>query len=267
MSPHWHAGPLGAGPKDSGPEGIGAPASLAVPSTGARPPLTGAGVTARSQNTQSAFPMTPPITLLSGYRVLFVMATPHEFGPRLRARITPLITGVGPIEAALGTASALATLAALQTPPDLVVSLGSAGSARLDPCGLYQASSVAWRDMDATALGFERGVTPFLNLAATLALPLHLPGLPRATLSTGATVVSGPAYDSLAEDMVDMETYAVLRACMRHEIPLLALRGISDGRATLSGLHDWTAFLPIIDKKLAAAVTQLETALSNGLLR
>lgn len=210
--------------------------------------------------------MPPPLTRLAGKHVLFVMAAAQEFGPRLQARITPLITGVGPIEAAVATSRALADLATLGTPPDLVVSLGSAGSARLDHCGLYQATEVAWRDMDASALGFAPGVTPFLDLPAILPLPLRLPGLPGASLSTGADIVTGAAYDTIAQDMVDMETFAVLRACMTVPVPLIALRGISDGRVALTGLHDWTAYLHLIDEKLAEAVIRLEAALAAGLL-
>ena len=208
----------------------------------------------------------PPLTRLAGHDVLFVMAAPAEFGPHLQARITPLITGIGQIEAAIGTARALGRLAHGGTVPDLVVSLGSAGSARLDHCGLYQASHVAWRDIDASALGFERGTTPLLDLPAVLLLPLRLPGIPEATLSTGATVVSGSAYATIAQDMVDMETFAVLRACMGVDRPLMALRGISDGHAELTGLHDWTAYLHIIDEKLAQAVDTLTDALAAGLL-
>lgn len=202
-----------------------------------------------------------PIERIAGRRVLFVMATQAEYGPALQARIRPLITGVGPVEAAVATAAALAT-----TPVDLVVSLGSAGSARLDHCGLYQASAVAYRDMDASALGFPRGETPFLNLPARLPLPLRLPGIPEATLSTGANIVSGPAYGAIAEDMVDMETWAVLRACMVHARPLIALRGISDGKAELSGLRDWTADLHVIDERLAGAVDLIEAELAAGRL-
>ena len=208
----------------------------------------------------------PPLTRLSGHAVLFVMAAPAEFGPHLRARIAPLITGIGPIEAAIGTATALQRLDHAGTQPDLVVSLGSAGSARLDHCGLYQASHVAWRDIDASALGFERGTTPLLDLPAVLPLPLRLPGIAEATLSTGGNVVSGAAYDGIAQDMVDMETFAVLRACMTQDLPLIALRGISDGHADLTGLQDWTDYLHIIDEKLAQAVDILAQALAEGLL-
>ncbi|WP_323019890.1 5'-methylthioadenosine/S-adenosylhomocysteine nucleosidase [Pararhodobacter sp.] len=207
------------------------------------------------------------LTRLSGHDVLFVMAARAEFGPHLQARITPLITGVGPVEAAIGTATALARLSAAGTPPDLVVSLGSAGSARLAHCGLYQASAVAWRDIDASPLGFEKGMVPFLDLPKVLPLPLRLPGIEEATLSTGGNIVSGAAYDGIAEDMVDMETYAVQRACMQAGLPLIALRGISDGQSDLTGLHDWTEYLHIIDEKLARAVDILSTALAEGLLR
>lgn len=207
------------------------------------------------------------LTRLSGHDVLFVMAARAEFGPHLQARITPLITGVGPVEAAIGTATALARLDAAGTRPDLVVSLGSAGSARLAHCGLYQASAVAWRDIDASALGFEKGTVPFLDLPKVLPLPLRLPGIEEATLSTGGNIVSGAAYAGIAEDMVDMETYAVQRACMQAGLPLIALRGISDGQWDLTGLHDWTEYLHIIDEKLASAVDILSTALAEGLLR
>ncbi|WP_323036943.1 5'-methylthioadenosine/S-adenosylhomocysteine nucleosidase [Pararhodobacter sp.] len=210
--------------------------------------------------------MRPSVTRISGKSVLFVMATQQEFGPHLQARIMPLITGVGPIEAAIATATALSQLAHDKALPDLVVSLGSAGSARLDHCGLYQATAVAWRDMDATGLGFARGVTPFLDLPATLPLDLRLSGIARATLSTGATIVSGSMYDTIPQDMVDMETFAILRACMVAQVPLIALRGISDGHATLTGLHDWVEYLHIIDEKLAAAVEILKSDLANGLL-
>jgi adenosylhomocysteine nucleosidase len=202
-----------------------------------------------------------PVETLTGRRVLFVMAARAEYGPALQARIRPLITGVGPVEAAVATATALAT-----TPVDLVVSLGSAGSARLDHCGLYQASAVAYRDMDASALGFPKGETPFLGLPAVQPLPLRLPGIPEATLSTGANIVSGAAYGAIAQDMVDMETWAVLRATQAHARPLLALRGISDGQADLTGLHDWTEYLHIIDEKLAGAVDLIATELAAGRL-
>lgn len=164
--------------------------------------------------------------------------------------------GVGPVEAAVNATRILASMA--DNPPDIVVSLGSAGSRSLDQCAVYQAISVSYRDMDASALGFPKGVTPFLELPSTLPLEPLVPGLVPATLSTGANIVSGPAYDWVPEDMVDMETFAILRACQAFGIPLLALRGISDGKAEVNGMADWTQYLHIVDERLAAAVDIIE---------
>lgn len=198
--------------------------------------------------------------------ILYVMAVDNEYGPHLRARIDPLLTGVGPVEAAVAVTHALARLAAADRLPALVVSLGSAGSARLEQAEVYQAVSVGYRDMDASALGFEPGVTPFLGEPRVAALGPFVPGIRKATLSTGGNVVSGAAYDRIDADMVDMETYAVLRACRRFEVPLLALRGISDGERELTGLLDWTQYLHVVDERLAEAVDRLEAAISQGTL-
>ena len=66
-------------------------------------------------------------TLIADIPVLFVMAAEAEYGPALRARIDPLITGIGPVEGAVQLTAALAGMPGL---PRLIVSLGSAGSAR-----------------------------------------------------------------------------------------------------------------------------------------
>ncbi|MBW8172250.1 5'-methylthioadenosine/S-adenosylhomocysteine nucleosidase [Ornithinimicrobium sp. Arc0846-15] len=190
--------------------------------------------------------------------ILFVMAVEAEFGPHLRERINPLITGVGPVEAAIAVTAELSKLAAANNLPDLVVCLGSAGSQTLAQAEVYQISSVAYRDMDASALGFEPGRTPFLGLPRVLGLPLLIEGVPTASLSTGAAVISGPAYDTIDADLVEMETFAVLRACQRFNVPLIGLRGISDGAEDLQTVADWTEYLGVIDAKLALAVDSIK---------
>ena len=203
------------------------------------------------------------ITTLGGRSVLFLMAAEAEYGPHLRALFKPVMTGVGPVEAAVVTTATLSELALTDTLPELVVSLGSAGSRALEQCAVYQANALAYRDMDASALGFASGVTPFLDLPARVDLPHIIPGLATASLSTGANIVSGAAYDAVAEDMVDMESYAIWRACQRFGLPLIVLRGISDGATPLEGLHSWTEYLGVIDERLAQAVRLMENALST----
>ena len=193
---------------------------------------------------------------IAGIPILFVIAAEPEYGPAL-------ITGVGPVEAAVQLTAALAGMPEL---PELIVSLGSAGSNRLVQAEIYQVGAVAYRDMDASALGFERGRTPFLDLPARIELPHRIPDLPTASLSTGANIVSGSAYAGIDEDMVDMETFSHLRAAQHFGIPLIGLRGISDGVAELRELSDWTEYLHVIDERLAQAVDSLANALRDGRL-
>ncbi|MGB5840108.1 MAG: 5'-methylthioadenosine/S-adenosylhomocysteine nucleosidase [Brucella anthropi] len=206
------------------------------------------------------------IKTVAGKRLLYVMAVDAEYGRHLAKLFTPVMIGVGPVEATANLAYALAGLAQAGEKPDLVVSLGSAGSARLPQAEVFQVSSVSYRDMDASPLGFEKGATPFLDLPKVIELPVSVPEIPVASLSTGANIVSGKAYTTIDADMVDMETYACLRACQLAGIPLLGLRGISDGASELQHVGDWTQYLHIIDEKLALAVERLEAAIADGLL-
>ncbi|KQN82307.1 5'-methylthioadenosine nucleosidase [Sphingomonas sp. Leaf67] len=193
------------------------------------------------------------VTRIGGRRVLFVMATDHEYGPCLAERFVPVITGVGPVEAAIGTTQALAGMTDL---PDLVVSIGSAGSRRLPLGSIWQVASVSWRDMDATRIGVPKGVTPFADHPAELPLATPL-DWPVARLSTGADIVGGDAYDAIDAELVDMETFAVLRACGRFGVPVMGLRGVSDGPGELEALGGWTAMLGVLDERLAVAVDLL----------
>lgn len=203
-------------------------------------------------------------TSFGGRKVLFVMAAEAEYGPHLKQRFVPFMTGIGPVEAGVAMGTMLARLHAGDALPDLVVSLGSAGSRTLEQTGIYQAVSVSYRDMDASALGFERGATPLLDIPVTVPLSLRIPGVREASLSTGAAVISGAGYDGIEADMVDMETFAVMRACQLFGLPMIGLRGISDGVADLSHIGDWTEYLDVIDEKLAEAVDRLEAGLENG---
>lgn len=197
--------------------------------------------------------MSEPVAI-EGTSVLFVMAAEAEYGPHLRKLFRPLVCGVGPVEAAIALSARLARLEAQNRLPDLVLSLGSAGSQALEQTGIYQVSHVSYRDMDATALGFAKGQTPFLDLPPIVELPCPFPDLSSATLATGASVVSGAAYDGIAAQMVDMETYGLLRAAQTFDVPLIGLRGISDGSKALRHVDDWREFLHVLDEKLAVIV-------------
>lgn len=205
--------------------------------------------------------MSDMIKILAGHRVLFVMAADAEYGPHLKERFLPVMIGVGPVEAAIN-----ATRALIEHKPDILVSLGSAGSRTLEQGAVYQASSVSYRDMDASPLGFEKGRTPFLDLPAEIPLPLQIPGISAKRLSTGANIVSGTAYDLIDADMVDMESFAIHRACMIFGVSMIGLRGISDGASDLQHFDDWAQYLHVVDENLAAVVDQFSEALAAGIL-
>jgi adenosylhomocysteine nucleosidase len=198
--------------------------------------------------------------------ILYVMAVPQEYGPHLGARIAPLMTGVGPVEAGIAVTRELARLEAADRLPQMIVSLGSAGSRRLPQLEVFQATAISYRDMDASVLGFERGETPFLGLPPILRPGLVVPQIPQASLATGASVVSGRAYEAIDAEMVDMETYAVLRAAQSFSLPIVALRGISDGADELRQIDDWTRYLHVLDERLAGAVDKVEKAVAAGTL-
>jgi len=195
------------------------------------------------------------------------MAVNAEYGPHLKRRFTPLFTGVGPVEAATSLSCAISDLKANNQLPNLIISLGSAGSRELIQTEIYQATSVSYRDMDASLLGFEKGKTPYLDKPAKLELFPLIPGLKKASLSTGAKVISGSDYDLIDAQMVDMESFALKRVCQTFDLPLIALRGISDGDAELSGHHSWTQYLHIIDEKLATIIDQLESRIKDQSLK
>lgn len=196
---------------------------------------------------------------------LVLMAAPAEYGTELKKRIKPVFIGVGPVEAGINSADILAKLSAENTLPDLVISLGSAGSATLEQTAVYQVKSVSYRDMDASPLGFTKGITPYVDHPIDVPLLPRIDGVPEARLSTGASIISGAVYDDIDADMVDMETFAIMRVCKMHNLPLLGLRGISDGKEELQHYNDWTRYLAEIDVKLAKILENLAVTLRlNG---
>jgi adenosylhomocysteine nucleosidase len=204
-----------------------------------------------------------------GVTALVVMATDHEYGEHLKKLgIRPLITGVGPVHAATALTHALVTLAHAEPPrrPDLIINLGSAGSATLEQGAVYRVSRSAYRDMDASAFGFPKGQTPFSPHPVTVEAAAIMPGFPCASCSTGANVVSD--HTATDADLADMEYAALNDVAMKFGIALIGFKGVSDGAKPLTGeLAQWTDLLPVIDRKLAEAVSELKARIVRGQIR
>jgi adenosylhomocysteine nucleosidase len=158
-----------------------------------------------------------------------------------RAEVPVLYTGLGKVNAALCLARQLATLRAASALPKLVVNFGTAGSRTFTTGSVIACRQFLQRDMDVTGLGFALGETPFETLPATLAFPAVFAGMPEGICGTGDRFETGAA--GLACDVIDMEAYALAKACLMEDVPFACAKYISDG-ADHAAAEDWQASLP-----------------------
>jgi adenosylhomocysteine nucleosidase len=158
-----------------------------------------------------------------------------------QADVSVLYTGLGKVNAALSIARRLSSLRAQGALPNLVVNFGTAGSRTFATGSVVACRQFVQRDMDVTGLGFALGETPFETLPATLAFPAVFPGLPEGICGTGDRFETGAA--GLACDVIDMEAYALAKACLAESVPFACAKYISDG-ADHSAANDWHASLP-----------------------
>lgn len=147
---------------------------------------------------------------VAGKSMLFVMAAEAEYGPFLRSRIEPLMTGVGPVEAAVALTKTLARLDAADDLPDLVVSLGSAGSAKLEQTEVYQVSSVSYRDMDARRSASKRAGRRFSTCPRRSSCRCASPAFPRQAFPPAATSFRVPP---MATSTPTWSTWRPMRCC------------------------------------------------------
>lgn len=130
-----------------------------------------------------------------------------------------LSCGVGPVEAAVVTARALA-----EERPRAVLHVGVAGGRRLTPGALVVGTESVYADLTAAIAVVER-VRPDARLvaAAQAALPEAV-SLPIAT----SAAVSGPAVRSHEWRVEGMEGFGVLRACELAKVAAVEVRAISN---------------------------------------
>jgi adenosylhomocysteine nucleosidase len=207
--------------------------------------------------------------IVDGISILTLIAAQEEYGVALKAIIPDAkIIGVGPIESAFNTTKILMSLGHQNMLPDIIFSVGTAGSAILDQAELYQISSVTYRDMDCRVFGFEKGVTPFVNYPAEIQLPVLFDDIPTANLSSGAMIIAKQAealisFKDIPEDCVDMETYSIARIGYDFKIPVIGLRGISDGKENVIGIKSWENYLSFIDEKISHYCKRMLTETTN----
>ncbi len=172
---------------------------------------------------------------------LVVMALELEGqGAFERAGVPVLYTGLGKVNAALALGTRLAAYRAARQPLPLVLNFGSAGSRCFPTGSLVACARFVQRDMDVSGLGYALGVTPFEADGAELAFPEVFHGLPHGVCGTGDSFETGPPR--LACDLVDMEAYALAKACHRAGAAFGCAKFVTDG-ADHAAAADWQANL------------------------
>jgi futalosine hydrolase len=145
--------------------------------------------------------------------LLVVAATPREL--ECAAGVATLACGIGPVEAAAGTARALA-----ETRPQAVLHVGLAGGRGIEPGTLVLGSEALYCDLHADVHVARRTLPDEALLAAARAA---LPEALVQPIGTSATVGGTTGCDVEA-----MEGFAVLRAAELAGVPAVELRAVSN---------------------------------------
>jgi adenosylhomocysteine nucleosidase len=173
---------------------------------------------------------------------LIVMALPVESqGLFQRAGVPVLFTGLGKVNAALGLMRALRDYRHAKQPLPLVLNFGTAGSRHLPGGSLVGCHRFVQRDMDVSGIGFPLGVTPFEDVPARLEFPVVFEELPQALCGSGDSFDTGIAR--LHSEVIDMEAYALAKACLLEGALFGCAKYITDGADTAAA-EDWQRNLP-----------------------
>jgi adenosylhomocysteine nucleosidase len=154
-----------------------------------------------------------------------------------------VLTGPGKVAAATNLAIALA-----EERPSMVLNVGTAGALRPRHEGVYRIGRVIEHDLDHEAIEHLTGIR-FPN-----AIDLDVES--DIVLATGDVFVQDPMVrDRLAEHahLVDMEGYAVARACLTFGVPCTMLKVVSD-EASEEALTSWKAAVDEAARAIAVAV-------------
>ena len=148
----------------------------------------------------------------------------REEAPDLAYMMNLFYTGVGKVNAAMTASEIIAKYR-----PQRIINFGTAGGITVGP-GFYQCTQFVQRDMTCEALGCVPGQTPFET-------DVHLGNTHGLTCSTGDNFVMNPVLE-IPADVVDMEAYAIAKACEKHKVKFECWKYISD-QANQDAHNDW----------------------------
>ncbi len=148
--------------------------------------------------------------------------------PGLELFAPVFFTGVGKVNAAIKMCEAI-----LLYQPALVINYGSAGTVGSNR-GLLRVDTFVQWDIDVRGLGIPRGVTPYSEES--------LPKAKGIVLASGDTFVTNSAQQltglDIAVDIIDMEAYALYKACEHHKTPFVCYKYVTDA-TDANASTDW----------------------------
>ena len=158
-----------------------------------------------------------------------------------------VLTGIGKVAAAVSVSAAIA-----ERRPSFVLNVGTAGALRDGLEGAHVIGRVVEHDVDHAALGRLIGE----DLSGEVVLDPTSP----ITLATGDAFVADPGLRlalAARADLVDMEGYAIARACERAGVECRMVKVVSDAADAGAGLT-WQEQADRTAAEIAAVVaTQL----------
>ena len=153
-----------------------------------------------------------------------VLIAIREEAPDLAYMMNLFYTGVGKVNAAIVASEVIAKYR-----PRRIINFGTAGGITVAP-GFYQCTQFVQRDMTCEALGCVSGQTPFES-------SVHIGNSTGLICSTGDNFVMNPTLE-IPADIVDMEAYAIAKACAKYNVEFVCWKYISD-QANQDAHNDW----------------------------
>lgn len=169
----------------------------------------------------------------------------HEFSD-----VKPLFVGIGKLNAMYNLMKRIHT-----NKPSVIINLGSAGSTYHKRGEVVCCTHFVQRDMDVTALGFEKYQTPFSVHQPVLEYGIKIEGLPHGICGTGDSFVMN--HNTEDYNVIDMEAYSIALIAKQEEIPFLCLKYISDG-ADGTAATDWQEMVKMAGTALKKAIISIK---------
>tara|TARA_B100000073_G_scaffold345334_1_gene354081 strand:- start:662 stop:1237 length:576 start_codon:yes stop_codon:yes gene_type:complete len=165
---------------------------------------------------------------------LVVCALEDEFNIK-GSNFDLLYTGVGKVNAAINLTKYIHEIGR----PEYIVNYGTAGSKKVKVGSIVDCTKFIQRDMDVSGLGFEKYETPFEE---NIAKKIDFSTFANNPINCFLTCATGDSFmnsdDSHVGDVVDMESYALAKVCLKFDIPFIAFKYISDS-ADKDASIDW----------------------------